>query len=136
MRLYYLIWVDLIVKAKSQPANKSNWPLMTMIFMTVTMALDFLILMTILQKDILNYYFYEFEIPVIPQSIADPLGLAVLYIGPPLIINYLLIFRNRRYEKLIKKYKYHDGKVAATAILLGLFVPIIILFVGKMYYGI
>jgi hypothetical protein len=83
MKLYYLIWVDLIVRAKSQPGNKDNWQVMTLIFMTVPMALDFAFLMTILQKDILNYYFYELPIPILPQNIAHNLSLAILYVGPP-----------------------------------------------------
>jgi len=83
MRLYYLIWVDLIVRARNQPTNKNNWQIMTMVFMTVTMALDFIFLMTILQQYIVNYYFYEFQIPILPQDIADSLSLAILYIGPP-----------------------------------------------------
>jgi hypothetical protein len=133
MRLYYLIWVDLILKAKSQPANKHNWQVMTLIFMTVPMAVDFLFFMMILQRGILNFYFYEFQIPLIPQMIADPLSLAILYLGPPLVVNYVLIFRNRRYEKLIKKYKSYNGKLAATTIILALFVPNVALWLGIIY---
>jgi hypothetical protein len=136
MRFYYLIWVDLIVRAKSRPGNESNWPVMTMVFMTAAMAVDFAFLMTILERYILNYNFYELQIPILPQNIADPLSFVILFAGPPLLINYLLIFRNRRYEKLIEKYEYHDGKLAATAILLGLFIPVVTLFVGMFYYGI
>src|SRR5689334_3140732 len=111
MRLYYLIWVDLIIRAKSRPDNESNWPVMTMIFMTAAMGLDFAFLMTILEHYILKYNFYELHIPSIPKGIADPLSFAILFGGPPLVLNYLLIFRNRRYEKLIEKYEYHDGKL-------------------------
>jgi len=42
----------------------------------------------------------------------------------------MLIFKNRRYEKLIKKYKYHHGKIAITYVLLSLFIPVVILFLG------
>jgi hypothetical protein len=133
MRLYYLIWVDLILKAKSQPANKHNWQIITLIFMTVPMAVDFMFFMMILQKDILDNHFYQFQIPIIPEQLADPLSLAILFIGPPLVINYVLIFRNRRYQKLIKKYKSYDGKVAATFLVLALFVPLIALWLEIIY---
>lgn len=133
MRLYYLIWVDLIIRAKSQPANKNNWQVMTMIFMTLVMAVDFLFIMMILQEVILGYYFYELDIPVIPQEIGNPISFIILFAGPPLVINYLLIFRNRRYRKLIEKYEYHNGKLAVTYILLGLFIPVITLLFGMIY---
>jgi hypothetical protein len=133
MRLYYLIWVDLIIRAKSQPANKNNWQVMTMIFMTLVMAVDFLFIMVILQEVILGYYFYELDIPVIPREIGNPISFIILFAGPPLVINYLLIFRNRRYEKLIEKYEYHNGKLAVTYILLGLFIPVITLLFGMIY---
>lgn len=136
MRLYYLIWVDLILKAKSQPANKNNWQFMTLIFMTVPMAVDFLLLMTILENYILGYNFYELQIPVIPREIGDPISFAILYVGPPFAINYMLIFRNRRYEKLIIKYEYHDGKLAVTYIVLALFIPAVALLLGMIYHKI
>lgn len=133
MRLYYLIWVDFIIRAKSQPANKNNWHVMTLVYMTVIMAADLLFIMLILQEGILGYYFYDLEIAALPQKIGDIISFVILFAGPPLVINYILIFRNRRYEKLIKKYKYHDGKLAVTYMLLGLFVPIIALLLGMMY---
>jgi len=133
MRLFYSIWVDLIIRAKSQPANKNNWQIMTLLYMTVTMAIDLLFVMIILEEAVLGYYFYDFEIPSIPKEISDAISLVVLFAGPPLVINYMLIFRNRRYEKLIEKYEYHNGKLAATYILLGLFIPVITLFFGMIY---
>lgn len=133
MRLYYLIWVDFIIKAKSQPANKNNWQAMTLIFMTVSMAVDFLFIVTIFEKYILGFYFYELKIPAIPQNIGDPLSFTILYVGPPLVVNYILIFRNRRYEKLITKYKYYNGKLVVTYMIFALFIPFIILLLGMIF---
>jgi hypothetical protein len=101
--------------------------------MTLVMAVDFLFIMMILQEVILGYYFYELDIPVIPQEIGNPISFIILFAGPPLVINYLLIFRNRRYRKLIEKYEYHNGKLAVTYILLGLFIPVITLLFGMIY---
>ena len=125
MRLYYLIWVDFLLRAKSQPANQHNWKGMSLFIMTVIMSFDFVFAMAILQKYVLGFFFYELQIPGIPQDIGDPLGFAVLHVGPPLLLNYILIFRNRRYEKLIKKYKYHDGRIAIPFVILGIFIPIV-----------
>ena len=133
MRLYYLIWVDCLVRFKSQPDNKNKWQVLGMIFMSVTMAVDLLFLITILEKYILGYFFYEFEIPVIPREIGDPISFAILYLGPPLVINYLLIFRNRRYEKLIEKYEYHEGRLFIAYLAIALFVPVGALILGVIY---
>ena len=133
MNLYYMIWVDFIIRAKSQPANKSNWQLMTFVYMTMIMGLDLLFIMMILQEVILGYYFYDFEIAVLPNKIGDIISFVILFVGPPFVINYLLIFRNRRYEKLVKKYRSHDGKLAVTYMLLGLFVPLVVLLLGMIY---
>lgn len=133
MKLYYLIWVDFIIRDQSQPANKNNWRVMTLVYMTLIMAVDLLLVMMILQEAILGYYFYDLEIAALPQKVGDIISFVILFAGPPLVINYILIFRNRRYEKLIKKYKHHDGKLAVTYMLLGLFVPMIVLLLGMMY---
>lgn len=119
MRLYYLIWVDCLLRLKSQPDNKSNWQVLGMIFMTITMAVDFLFIMMILQEVILDYYFYELDIPIIPREIGNPISFIILFAGPPLLINYFLIFRNRRYEKLIEKYKYYEGKLFVAFMAIG-----------------
>lgn len=133
MRLYYLIWVDCLVRLKSQPANKGNWQVLGIIYMTVTMAFDFLFLMIILEEYILGYYFYEFAIPLLPQEIGDPLSFAILYTGPPLVINYMLIFRNRRYVKLIEKYEYHNGRLFVTYMAIALFLPVGVLLLGMIF---
>jgi hypothetical protein len=133
MRLFYLIWVDAILRAKSQPANKNDWQVMTFIYMSVIMAVDLLFIVTILEQFVLGYSFYELKIPGIHPEIGDPFSFAILFAGPPSVLNYVLIFRNRRYEKLIKKYEYHNGKLAVTYMLIGLFVPFIALVLAMIY---
>jgi hypothetical protein len=125
--------VDLIIRAKSQPGNKNNWKTMTLLYMTIIMAVDLLFIMVIIQKAILGYYFYKLEITGLPQKIGNLVSFVILFIGPPLVLNYMLIFRNRRYNKLIRKYEYHNGKLAVTYMLLGLFIPVITLLFALIY---
>lgn len=103
MNIYYKIWVDCIIKAQSIPANKNNWKRFTMVFMTITMSINFACLMSLLQI-IIGTYFYHFEVDFFPGTKLDALisGL-VLFILPNLLLNYYLIFRNNRYEKLLNK---------------------------------
>jgi hypothetical protein len=130
MRLYYLIWVDCIIRLKSQPANKDNWQLLSMIFMTVSMAVDFLFMIIIIEKYILGFGFYDLQIPGLSREVNGPISFVILFVGPPLIMNYFLIFRNRRYEKLVKKYEYKDGRFVTTFILLALFFPVVGVWLG------
>jgi membrane protein YdbS with pleckstrin-like domain len=133
MKLFYLVWVDLIIRARSQPANKNDWRFMTFMLMSVIMGIDLLFIMVIIQEAVLGYYFYKFEISALPQVISNLISFSVLFITPPLVLNYILIFRNHRYEKLIEKYQYHNGKLALTFMLLGLFIPGISLLFGMLY---
>jgi hypothetical protein len=132
MRLFYLIWVDIILRVKSQPVNKNDWQLKSLAYMTVAMALDFFFIITYIEV-ILGYNFYDFKIPIIPQEIGDPISFVILFVGPPLLLNYMLIFRNQRYKKLIRKYKYHEGKLGVTFILLAVFVPVIAIGLGIVF---
>jgi len=101
--------------------------------MTVTMAVDLLFLITILERYVFAFNFYGFDIPVIPREIGDSISFIILFAGPPLLINYLLIFRNRRYEELIKKYKYHGGRLFIIYMAIALFFPVVALLVGMIY---
>jgi hypothetical protein len=105
---------------------------MTLSYMSIVMGVDLLFIMVILQE-VLGYYFYEFEIPILPHEVSEIVSFVVLFGGPPLVLNYMLIFRNDRYKELIKNNKYHDGKLAVTYMLLGLFIPVIALLFGMIY---
>jgi hypothetical protein len=102
---------------------------MTLAFMTFVMASDLFFIIIYLES-LFGYYFYDIKIPIIPQKIGDPISFVILYVGPPLLLNYMLIFRNQRYKKLIKKYKYHEGKLGITFLLLALFIPLLALWLG------
>jgi hypothetical protein len=103
MNIYYKIWVDCIVKARSIPTNKNNWKRFTMALMTAAMAINFAIIMSILQKNILGKYFYHFKVDFFPGTKLDALISGFTLFGlPMLLLNYFLIFRNNRYEELLK----------------------------------
>lgn len=128
--LYYKIWTDCILRATSIRANRQNWKPMTMVFMTTCMTLNFMLLMTILQKHILHRYFYEINFDFLPRYLENVLSFVILFILPATILNYLLIFRDDRYEKLIKKYRYHNGKLFLTYFLISMFLPLALLLIG------
>ena len=112
MILYYRIWVDCITKATSIPANKDNWKFLTMVFMTIAMALDIALILSIVQLHIIGHTFYDIKFNIFPgEKLNSALSFLSLFFLIPLILNYLLIFRNSRYEMLLKKYKSGNGNL-------------------------
>ncbi|PVD50038.1 hypothetical protein DC498_22220 [Terrimonas sp.] len=98
-----------------------------MIFMTLAMAFNFVLIMTILEKFILRNYFYKIDIPFFPVRVNNVLTYVILFILPCALINYLLIFRNRRYEKLLNKYPYYNGKLFISYFVISMFLPIVLM---------
>jgi len=131
MKLYYTIWVDCILRAKSQPQNKNSWKLFTMIFMGMAMSLNFIIISIFLSDLGITNKIFSIKINFIESSkLNSILGFIVSYFLPVTFINYFLIFYNRRYEKLIEKYKYHNGKYIGFYLLVSfLSLPIYALFI-------
>jgi hypothetical protein len=131
--VYYRIWVDCIKRARLQPANKQNWKVMSMIFMTIAMAFNFVFIMTILERHVFEHYFYKLDFSFLPLRINNILSYLILFILPCGIINYLLIFRNNRYEKLLKRYPYYNGKLALTYFTVSMMVPVLLLWFGIIF---
>jgi len=134
MGIYYRIWVDCITRLKSREANKDNWQAKGMVIMSTAMVFNFVLLMIILQKQILGYYFYELNVSFLSGHENYILTMLVLYILPCVVINYLLIFRGKRYEKLLEKYPYYNGKLILTYMLVSMFLPIILLLISVFLY--
>lgn len=135
MNIYYKIWVDCIIKARSIPANKNNWKRFTMIFMSMVMAINFAMIMAILQRNILQFSFYDFRVDILPGTKLDAfISFFVLYLLPMLLINYFLIFKNNRYEILLEKYKSYNGKLFISYFLASLILPLLLLVIGKTLF--
>jgi O-antigen ligase len=128
--LYYKIWADLILRATSIPANKKNWKIPSMVFMTISMTFNLLLFMTILQKHILNNYFYKIHFDFLPERLENFASFTILFVFPPAILNYLFILRKNRYKKIIKKHQYHNGKFFLAYFLTSMLLPLILLLLG------
>ena len=134
MGLYYRIWVDCIQRLRSREGNKKNWQLKGMIFMSITMTFNFVLFMAILQRQILSCYFYKLDIPFLSNYVNNIITILILFILPCVIANYLLIFRGKRYEKLLEKYPDKNGKLIVPYFLISLFLPIILLWIGILFF--
>lgn len=131
--MYYRIWVDCILKAKSIPRNRNNWKVITIIFMSMTMTLNLMFLMAILQRYIVSVDFYGINLDIFPGSILNSAAdFFILFLLPILLLNYILIFHNRRYKQLIKKHEYRNGNLFITFFLCSLFLPLLVLYFGMI----
>jgi|SRR5690606_2282600 len=133
--LYYRIWVDFIKRVKSQPANKHNWEARAFISMTMAMAMNFVLIMTILEGPILHLYFYKIEFIYLPLRISNTLNYILLFILPCAAANYLLIFRNSRYKKLLVRYPYYNGKLFIAYFLISMLLPIVLLLIAIIFFS-
>ena len=133
MNLYYKIWVDSIMRLKSLPSNQDNWQIKSIITMSVARTFNFILLMAIIQRNILGCYFYKLNIKFLSNYENIILTILVLFLLPVVIINYFLIFRDKRYEKLVQKYPYYNGKLFIGYFLISLFLPILLLGIGIIY---
>jgi hypothetical protein len=132
---YYRVWVDCITRCKLQPANKGSSAVVTMIAMSLAMAWNLALFMAILQRGILGYYFYDLNLSLLPSDIDIVLSFIILYILPPLFVNYLLIFRNKRYERLLTIYPYkYNGKLFIAYFTISLLLPLVLLFIGMIFF--
>lgn len=132
--IYYRIWIDCLKRARLQPASKHNWYVGSMIFMTMAMAFNLVVIMTILEKYVFHFYFYKINVPFFPVYVNNVFSYIFLFIFPCAAINYLLIFRNKKYKKLLKRYPYYDGKLFVTYFLLSMMSPILLLWIGIFFF--
>ncbi len=112
MNLYYMIWADGIKKMQSVAANRGKWKSQMFIYMSMAMALNIAVIMSIIQLHIVGYVFYDMKFHIFSlEKLNNALSFFLLYLVVPVILNYVFIYRNNRYEKLLQKYKYYDGKL-------------------------
>ena len=129
MDIYYQIWVDCLLRMKAQEKNKPNdWKVWSMIMMSVAMMLNLMLFMSILQEDILSISFYYTNFPI-PDKYNGVFDTLLLFALPVVVVNYLLIFRNKKYEKLIEKYPYRNGKLAVPYVVISLLLPVVLVFI-------
>lgn len=130
MKLFYRIWVDCIIRLQSRESNKNDWKIKGMISMTFAMTFNFVLLMIVMQREILGFFFYEINLPSLSGFANYIATIALLYVFPCLIANYFLVFRKKKYERLQKKYGYQNGKLFLRYFLISVLLPNILIWIG------
>jgi hypothetical protein len=128
--LYYKIWVDAIVYEKTRHGHLRNWKTYTIIPISVLQGINLLTVFFWLNLfNIKIDIFIDFDF--FPGKMIDGFlsGFITLFL-PFILLNYVLIFRGKKYDSLIRKYTPQKGKSYLIYFLttIGLFIlPIIIM---------
>lgn len=131
MNLYFKIWVDAIIKIKKNTLRKEDWKWMVQIYMAIAMALNLMFLFAIIQRNILHVTFYDLELNIFPTKVLnDSTSAFILFFFPPIVINYILVFKNNKYLTLIEKYKSENENYFFRYFFTSLFLPLIILIIA------
>ena len=129
MGLYYRIWVDCIIKAKSQPANKYNWIVGCLLAMSFAMTFNLLLIMIVIQEYLFGTFFYYLEFKNLDPKLSHLLTFILLFFLPCIFINYLMIIRNKKYEALLSKYSDYKGRLFLSYFLVSVFLPIVLMWI-------
>ncbi len=117
------------MRVKSREANKTDWKLKSMASMSIAMTFNLILIMVILQKNVFGY-FYEINLRFLSGHENYILTMLILYLMPIILLNYFLIFLRNKYERLIEKYPYKNGKLFLIYFLISMFLPIVLLWGG------
>ncbi|UOE51723.1 hypothetical protein MTO98_11605 [Mucilaginibacter sp. SMC90] len=132
LSIYYKIWVDAIKQERAKKGANGNWKAYTIIPISLIQGVNLLTLLFILR--------FFTDIPILftinltrDRAInACVAGLLVFFI-PFVILNYLLIFSNDRYNKLMNLYPARGNKLYRNYVLISLGI-IVVPFVFKLIF--
>lgn len=126
--IYYKICIDTIEKSKA--TNNGSWKFNTIMFLSAFLSLIFMSIVMLLKSFFLhNINFSLFSDGYVKKSLDIKLEAIVLFFIPALIINYFLIFYNKRYENLRLNFKPNNGKLMLQFMLFSLILFIISIFI-------
>lgn len=128
--IYYKLWVDAIVWEKATNGERRNRKPYTLIPISVCQGLNLLTICFWCHIPIfINIQLFSIK------RLNGFLSYSITILIPFIILNYFVIIYKDRYENLINKYKYHNGKLYLWYFLFsigGFILPIIIamIFIG------
>jgi len=131
MKLFYKIWVELILFQKIKLSNKGKWKVVSFIYMALLVGINIGTIEGIIKAfagyDIFKPVEQLFSFFRTKYFKSFGVGMLMMFI-PASIINYILIFHNNRYEQLILKYENKESK--KMKLLKIYFFTSIVLFIG------
>lgn len=122
LKIYYLVVVDMIAYLKKN--NVKVWKFGTLMYMSAFLSIFIISISSIIAS------LFNFPINSSRSLVEIKLEAIYLYLIPAIIINYFIIFHNKKYQTLLEKYKSNDEKYILGFILSSLgafFISIIVI---------
>jgi hypothetical protein len=137
---YYILWSDAINYTRSSMRTIGVWKTQTSVFISFFMSINIMVIIFICEKIVKtqlvsDFIFNFFKIVGIP-SVSSFFSFFLLLFIPPFLINYFLIFHNKKWEKIRKKYPHYGGKLYKGYFFFSIGLPLAPLVIGKIIYEI
>ena len=130
--IYYEIWADAIRTTKKMDSDQ--WKVATLIPMSVLQGVNLLAILFLLRGILGRQWPLFVPVKIFNDVIMnDAVSILLTFIVPFVIFNYLLIFSNDRYQRIIRFYKGMNGRLYKLYILISLGI-IVIPFVFKLTF--
>jgi len=125
MNIYYKIWVDTITVIRGKKRG-SGWKYLSILLISFAMFMNLFLLSFVIHDIGITETLIRIKLTVFGvQNIDKFISFSLLYLLPQPIINYLLIFHNDRYKKLLEIYPSQKGVLFIRYILISIILPII-----------
>lgn len=131
MKLYYQLWVDAIVYEKTNHGHLRDWKLYTLVPISAMLGMNWGTIL-LWYKVATGTQLISLKVDLFPGKMIDSMLVGTLiYFLPFILLNYLLIFRNKKYEKLQNNFEYKKGKWYLSYVILSISLFLIPIVVAK-----
>lgn len=124
MNLFYAVWSDAINYERIKNDGEGHWKSFTFSYMSVFTSFNIMSLYSAIlfftgynfaqkSSQLLSAYFNEL--------LSDALWAIVVLFIPSMLINYFFVFYKRKYEYILSNYKFRNGRLLMSYILLTVF---------------
>lgn len=124
---YYILWSDAINFTRSS-RNAVIWKLHTLLFISICMSFNLMIISLIFRVHVKT----NFITLISNKEISSFLGGFLVFLFPPLLLNYFLIFHKNQWERIRKEYMHYNGRLYKAYFLVSLLIPASVLLLIKI----
>lgn len=130
--IYYEIWADAITT--TQKKDSKQWKMATLVPMSILHGINLLTFLLFLRVILGRNWPLFVPVKIFNDVILnDAISVVLTFIIPFMILNYLLVFSNDRYQQIIHFYKGRNGRLYRLYILVSLGI-IVIPFAFKLIF--
>jgi len=109
---YYKIWADAIASQRAKRAEHTSWKLYTIVPISVLQGINLFTLFYWLRVVFSRNLLLMMPVGIFnAHPLNDFISVMITFFLPFVLLNYLLIFYNDRYDKLIAEYGSASGKL-------------------------